>query len=97
MWGWELWPLPNGKWCPEEEAIITSNNLILFFKENSIFLRGTSGGTEKIILSGSLPDLSSIHTVPIHFFPFHGKPNRLVSLGAIWTGRRHCHHLFAVG
>jgi hypothetical protein len=62
---------------PEEEEIITSNNLIMFFKDNLILLRGTNGGTEKIILSGSLPDPSSIHTVPIHFFPFHSKPNRL--------------------
>lgn len=63
------------KWCPEEASIVTSKNLILFFKGNLVFLRGTNGGTEKILLSGSFPDPSSIHTVLIHFFPFHGKSN----------------------
>jgi hypothetical protein len=61
--------------CPEEASIITSNNLILFLKENLVFLRGTNGGTEKILLSCSFPDPNSIHTVPVHFFLFHGKPN----------------------
>jgi hypothetical protein len=60
---------------PEEEAIVLSNKLIMFFKGNLVFLRGTNGGTEKILLSGSFPDPGSIHTVPIHFFPFHGKSN----------------------
>lgn len=62
-------------WCPEEASIVTSNNLILFFKGNLVFLRGTNGGTEKILLSGSFPDPGSIHTVLIHFFPFHRKSN----------------------
>jgi hypothetical protein len=61
---------------PEEASIVTSKNLILFFKGNLVFLRGTNGGTEKILLSGSFPDPNSMHTVPIYFFPFHGKPNR---------------------
>jgi hypothetical protein len=63
------------KLVPEEASIVTSKNLILFFKGNLVFLRGTNGGTEKILLSGSFPDPNSMHTVPIHFFLFHGKPN----------------------
>jgi len=70
----------KNKWCPEEASIVTSNNLILFFKGNLVFPRGTNGGTEKILLSGSFPDPNSIHTVSIHFFPFQDKPNHALGL-----------------
>lgn len=51
---------------PEEASIVTSNNLKSFFKRNLVFLRGTNGGTEKVLLSGSFPDLKLIHAVSLH-------------------------------
>ncbi|WP_263587575.1 hypothetical protein [Sphingopyxis sp. GC21] len=65
----------KNKWCPEEASIVTSNNLILFFKGNLVFVRGTNGGTELFLLSGSFPESNSTHIVSIHSFPLHGKPN----------------------
>jgi hypothetical protein len=63
------------KMVPEEASIVTSNNLILFFKGNLVFVRGTNGGTKLFFLSGSLPESNSTHIVSIHSFPFHDKPN----------------------
>ena len=60
---------------PEEASIITSNNLILFSNDDLVFVRGTNGGTDIFFLSGSFPESNSIHTVSIHFFRGHRKPN----------------------
>ncbi len=48
------------KMVPEEESIISSNNLILFFNGNLIFIHGTNDGTELFLLNGSISESNFI-------------------------------------
>ncbi|MFM2410445.1 MAG: hypothetical protein RL481_1273 [Pseudomonadota bacterium] len=41
---------------PEEDSIIQSKILILFFNDNLIFIHGTNDGTELILLNGSISE-----------------------------------------
>lgn len=61
---------------PEENAIISNNDLILFFKGNFVFLGGTNRGTKNEFFNGSCSQIYCSLTVSLHGSGPHSKPVR---------------------